>query len=163
MPTTVVYPGSFDPITNGHLSLIRRGLTIFDQIIIAVAINPAKKSLFTVEERVDMIREVLKDEERIEVDSFRGLTVEYTRKRKANAILRGIRAMSDFENEFQLALMNRRLNRDIQSVFLMTDYKWFYMSSSLIKEVASLGGDIKGMVPKIVSERLTEKFNQLKA
>jgi pantetheine-phosphate adenylyltransferase len=89
--------------------------------------------------------------------------VDYTRKRKANAILRGIRAMSDFENEFQLALMNRRLNRDIQSVFLMTDYKWFYMSSSLIKEVASLGGDIKGMVPKIVAERLIDKFNKLKA
>jgi pantetheine-phosphate adenylyltransferase len=163
MSALVVYPGSFDPITNGHLSLIRRGLSIFDQIIVAVAVNPSKKSLFTVEERVDMIREVLKGEERIEVDSFQGLTVDYTRKRKANAILRGIRAMSDFENEFQLALMNRRLNRDIQSVFLMTDYKWFYMSSSLIKEVASLGGDIKGMVPKIVAERLIDKFNKLKA
>jgi len=158
---TAVYPGSFDPITNGHLSLIRRGLAIFDKIIVAVAINPAKRSLFTVEERVDIIREVLKDEPCIEVDSFRGLTVEYTRQRKADAILRGIRAMSDFENEFQLALMNRRLNREIQSVFLMTDYKWFYISSSLIKEVASLGGDIKGMVPKIVCERLAEKFSQL--
>lgn len=163
MSATVVYPGSFDPITNGHLSLIRRGLSIFDQIIVAVAVNPSKKSLFTVEERVDMIREALRGEERIEVDSFQGLTVDYTRKRKANAILRGIRAMSDFENEFQLALMNRRLNRDIQSVFLMTDYKWFYMSSSLIKEVASLGGDIKGMVPKFVAERLIDKFNRLKA
>jgi pantetheine-phosphate adenylyltransferase len=163
MSTIAVYPGSFDPITNGHLSLIRRGLSIFDKIIVAVAVNPAKKSLFTEEERVDIIREVLKDEPRIEVDSFRGLTVEYTRMRKANAILRGIRAMSDFENEFQLALMNRRLNRDIQSVFLMTDYKWFYMSSSLIKEVAALGGDIKGMVPKVVHERLMEKFNQRQA
>lgn len=156
-----VYPGSFDPITNGHLSLIRRGLLIFDKVIVAVAHNPEKKSgLFSVEERLDLIRQVLAGSPGAEVDSFEGLTVDYAEKRGANVLLKGIRAASDFEFEFQQALMNRRLNRDIQSVFLMTDYKWFYNSSSLIKQVVSLGGDITGLVPDIVEEKLKEKFNQ---
>ena len=156
-----VYPGSFDPITNGHLSVIRRGLLIFEKVIVAVGHNPAKKTgLFSVEERRDLIRQVLSDSPGAEVDTFEGLSVDYAKKRGANVLLKGIRAMSDFEFEFQLALMNRRLNRDIQSVFLMTDYKWFYINSSLIKEAASLGGDINGLVPDIVEEKLKEKFNR---
>lgn len=156
-----VYPGSFDPITNGHLSIIRRGLLIFEKVIVAVAHNPAKKTgLFSVEERLDLIRQILSDAPGAEVDAFEGLTVDYAEKRGANVLLKGIRAASDFEFEFQQALMNRRLNRDIQSVFLMTDYKWFYISSSLIKEAASLGGDISGLVPEIVEEKLKEKLNR---
>jgi len=159
MTKIAVYPGTFDPMTNGHTSLIRRGLQIFDKLIVAVAINPGKKSLFTVEERVDMIREIHKDMDNVEVDSFEGLTVNYVKSRGSNVMLRGLRATSDFEFEFQLALMNRRLARDIQSLFLMTDSKWFFLSSSIVKEAASLGGDIKGLVPHIVCERLKEKFN----
>jgi len=160
MTGVAIYPGSFDPITNGHLSLIHRGLKIFDKIIVAVGINPDKAGFFTIDERVDIIRSVLKDEPGVEVDTFTGLTVEYVKSRGANVIMKGIRAMSDFESEFQYALMNRRLAREIQSVFLMTDYKWFYISSSIIKEVASFGGDISGMVPALVNQRLKEKFNK---
>jgi len=159
MTGTAIYPGSFDPITNGHLSLIHRGLQVFDKIIVAVGINPDKAGFFPIDERVEMIREVLKDKPEIEVDTFTGLTVEYVKSRGANVIMKGIRAMSDFESEFQYALMNRRLDREIQSIFLMTDYKWFYISSSIIKEVASFGGDISGMVPALVNKRLKERFN----
>ncbi len=154
-----VYPGSFDPITNGHMSLIRRGLQIFDKIIIAVAKNPGKNALFDVDERVEMIKEALNHDNHVEVDTFDGLTVDYVKNRGANVILRGIRALSDFEFEFQLALMNRRLNSDIQSVFMMTDYRWFYISSTIIKEAASLGGNIDGLVPDVVRDRLKKKFN----
>jgi len=153
-----IYPGSFDPITNGHLSLIRRGLQIFDKIVVAVAKNPGKSALFNVEERVEMIKEALNHDNHVEVDTFDGLTVDYVKSRGANVILRGIRALSDFEFEFQLALMNRRLNSDIQSVFMMTDYRWFYISSTIIKEAASLGGNIDGLVPDVVRDRLKEKF-----
>ena len=153
-----VYPGSFDPITNGHLSLLRRGLEIFDEIIVAVAANPEKRPLFTLAERVGMIREVTKDYARARVDTFEGLLVDYVDNIGSNVILRGIRALSDFEYEFQLALMNRKLNRQIQSVFLMTDYKWFYISSTIIKEASSLGGSVDGLVPDIVNQRLKEKF-----
>ncbi|MEW5723879.1 MAG: pantetheine-phosphate adenylyltransferase [Thermodesulfobacteriota bacterium] len=162
MSTIAIYPGSFDPITNGHLSIITRGLKIFDKIIVAVAINPQKASLFTVEERLDMLREVLAEHRGVEVDTFDGLLVDYAKKRQANVLLRGLRALSDFEYEFQLALMNRRLEREIQSVFLMTDYKWFYISSTIIKEAASLGGDIRGLVPDLVHRRLKEKYNRTK-
>lgn len=158
MTTVAVYPGSFDPITNGHLSILTRGLHVFDKIIVAVARNPQKSSLFTEQERVDMIRDVLSDKPNVQIDTFDGLLVDYAKRRKAKVILRGIRAMSDFEYEFQLALMNRRLNRDIQSVFLMTDYKWFYISSTIVKEAASFGGDISGLVPDLVCERLKEKY-----
>lgn len=160
MTRIAIYPGSFDPITNGHLSLVHRGLQIFDKIIVAVGISPDKTGFFTIEERVEIIREVLKDKPGVEVDTFSGLTVEYVKSRGANVIMKGIRAMSDFESEFQMALMNRRLEREIQSVFLMTDYKWFYISSSIIKEVASFGGDISGMVPAVVNQRLKEKFEK---
>lgn len=158
MSRVAVYPGSFDPITNGHLSLLRRGLQIFDKIIIAIAINPGKKPLFSLEERVDILKTVLKDYPRIEIDHFQGLSVDYVQKREANIILRGIRALSDFEYEFQLALMNRKLSQKVETVFMMTDYKWFYISSSIIKEAASHGGNIDGLVPEIVNQRLREKF-----
>lgn len=154
----VVYPGTFDPITNGHLSILTRALKVFDKLIIAIANNPQKAPLFTMEERIYMIREVLKDQPNIEIDSFEGLLVDYVVKKKTNVVIRGIRAMSDFEYEFQMALMNRKLNREVQSIFLMTDYKWFYTSSTIIKEAASLGGDISGLVPAIVAKMLKKKF-----
>ena len=157
-----VYPGSFDPITNGHISIMRRGLEIFDEVIIAVAKNPSKKGLFTHTERMEMIQEVVGHMKGVRVDSFDGLLVDYVINQDANVILRGLRALSDFEYEFQLALMNRKLNRQVQSVFLMTDYKWFYVSSTIIREAASLGGQINGLVPMVVRNRLAEKFPVLK-
>jgi pantetheine-phosphate adenylyltransferase len=158
MSHCAVYPGSFDPITNGHLSIINRGLQIFGKVIVAVAHNPQKKSLFTVEERLDLIRRSLPGENNVEVDTFEGLLVEYCKNRGVSVVLRGLRALSDFEYEFQMALMNRRLERDIQSIFLMTDYKWFYISSTIVKEAASLGGDISGLVPDLVNQKMKEKF-----
>jgi len=159
---TAVYPGTFDPITNGHLSIIKRGLKIFNKLIIAILNNPQKAPLFSMEERVSMIKESVKSVSNIEIDTFDGLLVDYVIQKNSNVILRGLRAMSDFEYEFQLALMNRKLNRQVQSVFLMTDYKWFYTSSTIIKEAASLGGDINGLVPRIVNEELKKKFGYLK-
>ncbi len=157
-----IYPGTFDPITNGHLSIVRRGLKIFDKIIIAILNNPNKVPLFTIEERTEMIQEALKGAPNIEIDTYDGLLVDYAVEKGACVILRGLRAMSDFEYEFQMALMNRKLNRDIQSVFLMTDYKWFYTSSTIIKEAASFGGDVSGLVPPIVDKKLKEKYKRLK-
>lgn len=153
-----IYPGTFDPITNGHISILNRALKIFDKLVIAILNNTQKAPLFTLEERLAMIREVLKGVENIEVDSFDGLLVDYAVKRETNVVIRGLRALSDFEYEFQLALMNRKLNRDVQSVFLMTDYKWFYTSSTIIKEAARWGGDISGLVPPLVCRKLREKF-----
>jgi pantetheine-phosphate adenylyltransferase len=158
---TAVYPGSFDPITNGHLSIVRRGLEIFDRVIVAVAKNPEKNNLFPLEERMEMIREVTGDIPGVSVDTFEGLLVDYVIARDTNVILRGIRALSDFDYEFQLALMNRKLDRRVQSVFLMTDYKWLYVSSTIIKEAASLGGDVNALVPDIVRRRLAGKFPAL--
>jgi pantetheine-phosphate adenylyltransferase len=156
-----VYPGSFDPITNGHMDIITRGLGMFDELIILVAYNPNKTSLFTVQERMDIIRECLGEHRSaIRIDCSPGLLVDYVEKMGANAILRGLRAVSDFEYEFQMALMNRRLNRDVETVFLMTGYQWFYTSSNLIKEAAGLGGSVKGLVPDLVNDRLVEKFKQ---
>jgi len=157
-----IYPGTFDPMTNGHMSIIKRALQIFDKLIIAILYNPNKKPLFTIEERISLIEEVLKDTPNVEVDTFDGLLVDYAILKNSNVILRGLRALSDFEYEFQLALMNRKLCRDVQSIFLMTDYKWFYTSSTIIKEAAGLGGDISGLVPEIVEQKLIEKFKQLK-
>lgn len=154
----VIYPGTFDPITNGHLSIISRALKIFDKLVIAILNNPQKMPLFTVEERIIMIQKVLKDQTKVEVDSFNGLLVDYVISKKTNVVIRGLRALSDFEYEFQLALMNRKLNREVQSIFLMTDYKWFYTSSTIIKEAASLGGDVSGLVPAVVCRKLKEKF-----
>ena len=153
-----VYPGTFDPITNGHLSIVNRALKIFDKLIIAILNNPQKEPLFSIEERISMIKDVLKSKSNIEVDVFDGLLVDYVIEKKSNVVLRGIRALSDFEYEFQMALMNRKLNRDVQSIFLMTDYKWFYISSTIIKEAASFNGDISGLVPPSVCRKLKEKF-----
>ena len=153
-----VYPGTFDPITNGHLSIVNRALKIFDKLIIAILNNPQKKPLFTLEERISMIEGIFKGKPNVEVDSFDGLLVDYVVEKKTNVVLRGLRALSDFEYEFQMALMNRKLNREVQSIFLMTDYKWFYTSSTIIKEAASLNGDINGLVPSIVNRKLKEKF-----
>jgi pantetheine-phosphate adenylyltransferase len=157
-----IYPGTFDPITNGHLSIVKRALKIFDKLVVAILINPNKVSLFSREERILMIQEALQGLSNVEVDSFDGMLVDYAVKKKAGVILRGLRALSDFEYEFQLALMNRKLNRNVQSIFLMTDYKWFYISSTIIKEAASLGGDISGLVPPNVCLKLKEKYGQLK-
>jgi pantetheine-phosphate adenylyltransferase len=153
-----IYAGTFDPLTNGHLSILNRALKIFDKLIIAILINPKKIPLFSLEERKAMIEEILKDRPNVEIDSFEGLLVDYAVKKGSNVIVRGLRALSDFEFEFQLALMNRKLNRDVQSIFLMTDYKWFYISSTIIKEAASLGGKIDGLVPPIVCKKLKEKY-----
>jgi len=155
---SAVYPGTFDPITNGHLSIVNRALKIFDKLIIAILNNPQKEPLFSIEERIAMIKDVLKSKSNIEVDVFDGLLVDYVIEKKSNVVLRGIRALSDFEYEFQMALMNRKLNRDVQSIFLMTDYKWFYISSTIIKEAASFNGDISGLVPPSVCRKLKEKF-----
>jgi pantetheine-phosphate adenylyltransferase len=160
MPDIAVYPGSFDPITNGHLDLIQRALKIFDRIIVAVATNTFKQSLFTIEERMEMIRESLSDYPMVSIDSFKGLLVNYARAQKARAILRGLRAVTDFEYEFQLAMMNRRLEPEIETVFLMTGLRWVFLSSSILKEAAFHGGDIEGMVPEIVYRKLREKFGQ---
>ena len=158
MEKTAIYPGSFDPVTNGHVDIVERGLKIFDRIIVAILSNPAKEALFTVEERKEMIETSLNRNSNVEIDVFDGLLVDYAKKRNAVAILRGMRAVSDFEYEFQLALMNRKLNREIQTVFLMTGLRWIFISSSIIKEAASFGGNINGMVPPIVSRKLKEKF-----
>jgi pantetheine-phosphate adenylyltransferase len=158
MKKIAVYPGSFDPITNGHVDIIKRGLRMFDELIVLVAYNPNKHSLFSVDERQEMIREVIRDCKNVRVDCFDGLLVEYVKKEGANVILRGLRALSDFEYEFQLALINRRLNREVETVFLMTGYKWFYTSSKIINEAASLGGSVKGLVPEIVNLKLQEKY-----
>jgi pantetheine-phosphate adenylyltransferase len=158
MGKMAIYPGSFDPITNGHLSVLRRGLTIFDSITVAVAANPMKNTLFSLEERLEMIRASIKNDKKVYLESFDGLLVDYVESKKTNVIIRGMRALSDFEYEFQMSLMNRKLNKNIQTIFMMTDYKWFYTSSTIIKEAARYGGTIRGLVPDIVCQRLKERF-----
>ena len=155
-----VYPGSFDPITNGHIDLVQRSLRIFDRIIITISTNAEKgSSLFTVEERLEMIREVFrKHGSRVQIDSFSGLLVDYTDRIHAKVIVRGLRAVSDFEYEFQMAMMNRGLKPEIETLFMMTGESYFYISSRLVKEVVSLKGDVSGLVPKNVLKRLKEKF-----
>jgi len=155
---SAIYPGTFDPLTNGHLSIINRALKIFDKLVVVILINPQKTTLFTLDERIYMIKEVLKGKPNIEVESFDGLLVDYVVQKKTNVIIKGLRALSDFEYEFQMAIMNRKLNRDIQSVFLMTDYRWFYISSTIIKEAAKFGGEINGLVPPLVCKKVKEKF-----
>ena len=159
MPKLAIYPGSFDPVTNGHVDIIVRGLKIFDEIVVCILNNPAKKVLFSVEERIEMLNSSLSGIKNIEITTYDGLLVDFAVQRKAHAILRGMRAVSDFEYEFQMALMNRRLNRDIQTVFLMTGLRWIFTSSSIIKEAARFGGNINGMVPKIVQQKLKNKFS----
>ncbi len=160
MARIAIYPGSFDPVTNGHLDIVRRGLKLFDKIIVTILCNPGKEALFSVEERLDMLRESMKCIVHIEIDRFDGLLVDYAAKRKAKAILRGMRAVSDLEYEFQMALMNRRLDSEIQTVFLMTGLRWIFTSSSIIKEAARFGGNIEGIVPPFVLEKLKIKFGR---
>jgi pantetheine-phosphate adenylyltransferase len=159
MKRLAIYPGSFDPVTNGHMDIIKRGLGLFDKIIVAILKNSSKNPLFSIEERMEILKESLKELPNIEVDTFSGLLVDYATQKKATAILRGMRAVSDFEYEFQLALMNRRLNRKVETVFLMTGLRWIFTSSSIIKEAARFGGDISDMVPPFVNEKLKEKFD----
>ncbi|ACL02629.1 pantetheine-phosphate adenylyltransferase [Desulfatibacillum aliphaticivorans] len=158
MERTAIYAGSFDPVTNGHLDILKRGLKLFDRIIVAILINPNKQYLFSVEERISMLEEVTKEIPNTEIDTFSGLLVDYAEQKQAHAILRGMRAVSDFEYEFQLALMNRRLNREVQTVFLMTGLRWIFTSSSIIKEAARFGGNIHGMVPELVERRIDKKM-----
>ena len=152
-----VYPGSFDPLTNGHVDIIERGMRLFDKIVVAILVNVEKAPLFTMQERVDILRDVFKGHAHVEVDTFDGLLVDYVARRNANVIVRGLRAVSDFETEFQMALMNRRLSPHIETVFMMPAEKYTYISSRLIKEVFALGGQVNGLVPEIVESRLKEK------
>lgn len=155
-----VYPGTFDPITNGHLDIIERGQKLFDEMIVAVAASPKKETLFNVKERVEMIKTAVKKYKNIRVESFDGLLIDYMHKKKASVILRGLRVISDFEYEFQMALTNRKLDPTIETVFMMTAEGYAYMSSRFIKEIARLNGDVKGFVPLDVAKKLKEKYKR---
>jgi pantetheine-phosphate adenylyltransferase len=152
-----IYPGSFDPLTNGHVDIIQRGSRLFDRIVIAVLLNIEKSPLFTVPERVEIAREAFRGWPNVEVDTFDGLLVDYARRKQASVIVRGLRAISDFEFEMQMALMNRRLNGDVETVFMMPAEPYTYVSSRLVKEVVALGGSVSGLVPELVEERLRQK------
>ena len=159
--TKAIYPGSFDPLTFGHIDLVERSVRLFDRIIVAITTNPAKDPLFTVEERCDMIDKVVRKRfPTVEVDVFHGLLVDYVQEKKAQVIVRGIRAVTDYEYEFQMALMNRRLAPGIETVFMMPAEQYSYLSSRLVKEIASLGGSVEGLVPQQVEKRLKKKFRQ---
>ncbi|MDH5492211.1 MAG: pantetheine-phosphate adenylyltransferase [Myxococcales bacterium] len=159
-----IYPGSFDPITNGHTSILTGGLVAFEKVVVAVLDNERKKALFSVEERMEMIRETVlelgADPDRVEVDCFEGLLVDYCRKKNARVILRGLRAVADFEYELQMANMNRHLNEDIETVFIMANDAYFYVASNMVKEVARLGGDVSQLVPESVARRLRSKLGR---
>ena len=156
-PRVAIYPGSFDPLTNGHVDIIMRGARLFDQIVVGVLSNPEKSPLFSVEERQSIIRDVFAEVANVEVDVFDGLLVDYARQRRASVIVRGLRAISDFEYEMQMALMNRRLHPDLETVFMMPAEAYTYVSSRLVKEVFFLGGDVSGLVPAVVESKLRHK------
>ncbi|SOB57775.1 Phosphopantetheine adenylyltransferase [Pseudodesulfovibrio profundus] len=157
-PKLAVYPGTFDPLTMGHVSLIRRGLKVFDKVILAVAESTPKKTLFSIEERLELAKEVFRDEPNLTIEPFNNLLIDYVEDKGAGVIMRGLRAVSDFEYEFQMALMNRKLEREIETVFMMTDFKWMYLSSTIVKEVAKYGGDVCGLVPGPVVKALQVKY-----
>lgn len=157
-----VYPGSYDPLTNGHIDIIQRGLKIFERIIVAVLKNPAKTYLFDLDERCQMLREVFRDSKKIEIDHFEGLLVDYVKRREVTTIVRGLRAISDFEIEFQMALMNRKIEPRIETIFFVPSESYSFLSSKLVKEVYQLGGEVVSMVPPIVDQKLKEKFRQQK-
>jgi pantetheine-phosphate adenylyltransferase len=152
-----IYPGSFDPLTNGHVDIILRGARLFDRIIVAILVNAEKHPLFTMSERIDIARDVFRTQSNVEVDTFDGLLVDYVAQKRANVIVRGLRAIADYEFEYQMALMNRRLRPEIETVFMMPAEQYTYISSRLIKEVVALGGEVKGLVPDVVEHRLREK------
>jgi pantetheine-phosphate adenylyltransferase len=152
-----IYPGTFDPITNGHLDILERALKLFDNVIISIARNTAKNPLFTEEERMNLLRLVTKRYKNVEVDSFQGLLVDYVQKKKAIAVVRGLRAMTDFEYELQMALMNRKLDEKMETVFLMPNEKYTYLSSNVVREIARLGGDVSKFVPLVVCKALRQK------
>jgi pantetheine-phosphate adenylyltransferase len=154
-----VYPGTFDPITMGHLDIIDRALNLFNKVIVAIAINPGKKPLFSLEERVEMVKQCFPDDySRVEVATVSGLLVQYAREKRATAIIRGLRAVSDFDYEFQLALMNKKLEREVDTIFIIPGFRWIYISSSIIKDVARHGGDVCELVPEHVNKRLLSVF-----
>jgi len=156
-----VYPGTFDPITNGHLDIVDRALDLFDKVIIAIAVNPKKDPIFDLEERVAMIEKCYQaNNSRVQIDPISGLLVNYAHKRRAKAIIRGLRAVSDFDYEFQLALMNRKLEREVDTVFLMAGFRWIYISSSIIKDAARHGGNVHDLVPPHVEQMLKKKFSR---
>lgn len=161
MMRKAVYPGTFDPITNGHLDVMQRGSVIFDTLVVSVGCNPLKEALFSVEERMEMIREQVAGLQNVEVDSFNGMLVDYLKKQKTNIILRGIRTVSDFEYEFQRALANRVLDREAETIFVMTSEQYSFLNSTLIKEAVSLGGSVSQFVPPGVEQRLVQKFKQV--
>ena len=152
-----IYPGSFDPVTNGHLDILERALKLFDKVIITVALNTTKNPFFTEEERIMLLRQVTKRYKNVEVDSFHGLLVDYVRQRKAIAVVRGLRAMTDFEYELQMALMNRKLDEKMETIFLMPTEKYTYLSSNVVREIARLGGDVSKFVPTVVLKELRKK------
>lgn len=160
MKKIAVYPGSFDPITNGHLDLVYRALEFVDELIIALLVNPEKKALFTVRERMNIMRKAIPSNHRIQVDCFDGLLVEYARRKQARIIIRGLRALTDFDYEFQMALMNRRLEPQIETVFLVPAEQYSYVSSRLVKEICFLGGSIQGLVPPEVEKIMKKKFTR---
>lgn len=153
-----IYPGSFDPVTYGHLDIIKRGLKIFNHVIVAVARNSQKNALFTIDERVDLIKTVLKDEPRVSVDTFTGLLIDYVASKKAHVVIRGLRAISDFEYEFQIAQMNSTIGHDIETLFMMTSVQYGYLSSSIVREVCALGGAVDSFVPPEVKNAMLQKY-----
>jgi pantetheine-phosphate adenylyltransferase len=163
MRVTAVYPGTFDPFTNGHIDLVRRALRIFPRLIVAVARNPQKSPLFTLEERLAIIRETIGGLAGVEMDTFDALTVDYVRQKGAQVILRGIRAVSDFESEFAMALMNRKISEEVETVFLMPNQSYTYLSSRLVKEVALLGGNVEDLVPSLAFKLLKERATQTRS
>ena len=160
MKRRAIYAGSFDPVTYGHLDLIKRGLRVFDELIVGITDNPQKRSLFTMEERVQLLKQVVQKWPRVKIESFNGLLVDYAKGKKATVILRGLRAVSDFEYEFQMALTNRKLSSNFETVYMMPSEIYSYVSSHLVKQVASLGGRVKAFVPPLVEKALREKFKK---
>ncbi|MBA1333806.1 MAG: Phosphopantetheine adenylyltransferase [Firmicutes bacterium] len=157
---TAVYPGSFDPVTYGHIDIIDRASRLFDRVIVAVLNNPSKTPLFNTDERLDMLLTATREIKNVEVDCFSGLLIDYVEKKEATTVVKGLRAVSDFESELQMALMNRKLNRNVETIFMMTSSRYSFLSSSLVKEVAKLGGCVKDLVPEYVNDQLMKKFEK---